>query len=86
MPAKNQHKPNAGSPLSQAEIQGLVGLLLSSRIWISKREGRFSGAHAQADCRVIVLFRSLLFHSMVPFISDEERHCIAFDMLPGEAR
>lgn len=31
----------------------------------------------------IVMFPSSLFHRTLPFFSDEERHCIAFDVLPA---
>jgi len=31
----------------------------------------------------LVLFPSSLFHSTVPFESDEDRQCIAFDMIPA---
>ena len=30
----------------------------------------------------LVLFPSCLFHYTTPFQSDEERHCMSFDMLP----
>ena len=33
----------------------------------------------------LVLFPSSLFHRTIPFYSDEERLCIAFDLIPNSS-